>query len=1446
MLALLADSAVAQDVPSLRISEILASNNTSLEDGYGGSPDWIEIHNEGAESVSMNGLFLTDDRNVPEKWAFPVETEIEGGGYLVVLASGRDTIDSDSGDMHANFRLSSQGDYVALTQSGGITVDEIADGFPVQKPDISYGIGSSATALSETILFAGAAARWFVPDSELEQDWRLTGFDDSSWNAGLTGIGYGYDGLVGEGGDARDAMRGVNASIFVRIPFEIEDPRLVNRMSLRMKYEDGFVAYLNGEEVARANAPETLLFDSQATELNPDIEAEVFEMFELNIVGKLEEGSNVLAIHGLNLTAAGSNSSDFLLLPELDVEILSGEGELVFGYFEKPTPGVPNGAIDFSRYLQEPVFDVARGFYEDPFSVNITSTEPGADLVYTTDSSTPSAENGTRIAADSPTALMQATVEVESTAILRAVSLKEGLPSYKTVTATYLFLDDVLDQPANPDGYPSSWFAAGAADYEMDPEIVGQVYSREELKQGLRSLPTISLVTDVSELFGQRTGIQINPQRTGPEWEKYSSVEFIDFEDGEPVQFDCGWRMSGNASRSPSRPKHNLRIVFRPEYDKTPLEYPLFGTLEVQRFRTFILRGFNGDSWIHPDNAANGQYIRDQWYRDAHSAMGYEETLQREVHVYYNGLYWGVHHLFERTEDDFAVEHFGGEPDEWDGVRITAGGNVTTIDGTLDAWNETRNLALARDYEGIQDYLDLDAFIDYLMVNFYGGNGDWDQNNVRALRSRAEGGRWRFFCHDSERAGFNAGGGGSVNADVTTKNTARGPTEMHQRLSSNEEYRLRFADRVQKHLFNGGALTPARAEALWRARADGIRDALKVESARWGDAKRSRPMTLIEWERLVQREYDAWFPVRTDIAISQFKRRDLFPDLAAPELSQHGGVIEDGASLRLANEEGSIYYTLDGSDPRLEGGDPNPEATAIAGSTVLQEVFPAGSSWRYLDNGANLGSSEVTEGRPGYGEDNWKHPQFSDAAWESGAGPLGYGGITSAELATEIEYGGDRSNRHITTYFRKSFEVTDSASVTELLLQLLIDDGAVVYVNGQEVLRVGMPEGEVTNVSLAANNISGAKEGVYTPFQLETNALVTGRNVIAVELHQVAAGSSDLGFDCRMQLEVLNQGNSPISLVAPVTVKTRSFKDGEWSALVEATFVSGLAPVAGSISVSEIHYNPMAATAAELEQPFVADNDDFEFLELRNNSSELVDLSLSRFVRGIDFTFPEGTLLAPDGHLVIVRNAEAFRFRYPGVSNVQIAGEFANGTGLSNGGEWLTLESPSGDLLLNFRYDDRSPWPLTADGEGKSLELAGAGDLNPNVATNWGASESNGGSPGGSESGTAFPSDSMDTDGNGLTDFLDFLFANDGADAVFPSAVTGADGSVSLRFRLRTDVAGLTLALEASRGLDSSWEVVSNFDRTDEVIDDRSASVSLRLPESAEIEQYYRIRFSIE
>ena len=1164
-------SAQAQDSGILMISEVMASNDSGLVDVFDSHSDWIEIHNPSNDAVSLSGLFLTDNKNLLQRWAFP-DVSVPASGYLVVFASGRNVVDAESGEIHTNFRLSSQGDYLALVGADGTTIDEIENGIPAQKPDTSWGVGSFSKTVSDPVIKAGAPTRWHVPSGEPTHDWRSIDFDDSGWTQGNSGIGYGYPELVGEGGDTKTVMRGVNASIFIRFPFEITDASLVTAMTLRLQYEDGFVAYLNGEEIARANAPGTLPFDATATEANPDEAAVQFESFPVNFTGKLRTGPNILAFHGLNLSAKGSNSSDFLILPELDIERLESKGEESYGYLESPTPGSPNGAIAYERYAREPQFDVERGFHESPFTVTIDSEEPGADLVYTTDSSTPSADNGVRIRAASPDELVSAKVDISTTTIVRAVSVKPDLPPYKSVTASYIFLEDVLDQPRVPEGYPSSWFAAGSADYQMDPDIVDEIYTRDELKQSLRSLPTISLVTDIPNLFDQRTGIQINPQRTGPTWEKPSSIELIDFEDAGPEQFDCGWRMSGNASRSPSRPKHNLRIVFRPQYDKTPLEYPLFGTLEVQRFRTFILRGFNGDSWVHPSNFSNGQYIRDQWYRDAHRAMGYEETLQREVHVYYNGLYWGIHHLFERTEDDFAVEHFGGETYEWDGIRITAGGNLTTIDGTLDAWNETRNLARAEDYEGVQRYLDIDEFIDYLLLNFYGGNGDWDQNNVRAMR-RKPNGVWHFFCHDSERAGLNAGSG-SLTINVTNKNTSRGPTEMHQRLSRNEDYRIRFADRVQKHLFGDGVLTPENAKALWQARAEGVRDSLKAESARWGDAHRSRPMTLEEWEPLVEREYNTWFPRRTEITIGQLRQRDLYPDILAPVLGQHGGVISPEFDLVITNEEGDIVFTLDGTDPRLPGGDVNPTAVRRGGATQSVEVFSAGSDWKFLDTGEDLGSSNLTAGTQGFDEQNWKHASFDDSAWKTGAAPLGYGGIGSADLATEVDYGGNRANRHLTTYFRRTFQVSNPAIVTAAQIHLMKDDGAIVYVNGKEVARVGIPEGEVSFDTLASENVSGASESAFNSVSISANGFRQGTNVIAVEVHQVSKGSSDLGFDLALNVTQLNDENGPVRISPTTTVKARSLHSGEWSALTEATFVSGLAPTPESLIVSELYYNP--------------------------------------------------------------------------------------------------------------------------------------------------------------------------------------------------------------------------------------------------------------------------------
>ncbi|MCP4952486.1 MAG: hypothetical protein GY922_11655, partial [Proteobacteria bacterium] len=250
-------------------------------------------------------------------------------------------------------------------------------------------------------------------------------------------------------------------------------------------------------------------------------------------------------------------------------------------------------------------------------------------------------------------------VNINTSTVLRAAAFKNGLRPSNVDTQTYLFLDDVLDQPAQPPGYPLPWRQRNGnsipGDFEMDPEIVGPVYSREELKESLRDIPTVSIVTDIENLFDQQTGIQVNPQDSGPSSERRVSVELMDFKDGAPIQLDAGMLMNGNASRNPGRGKHNFRLAFRNRYGVGKLNFPLFGEgAATDTFNQIILRGGNGNGWFHPTSAVRqyAMYIRDQWFRDAHTAMGYPEALQNEVHVYINGLYFGVHHLFERIEEE--------------------------------------------------------------------------------------------------------------------------------------------------------------------------------------------------------------------------------------------------------------------------------------------------------------------------------------------------------------------------------------------------------------------------------------------------------------------------------------------------------------------------------------------------------------------------------------------------------------------------------------------------------------------------------------------------------------------------------------------------------------------------------------------------------------------------
>ena len=173
---------------------------------------------------------------------------------------------------------------------------------------------------------------------------------------------------------------------------------------------------------------------------------------------------------------------------------------------------------------------------------------------------------------------------------------------------------------------------------------------------------------------------------------------------------------------------------------------------------------------------------------------------------------------------------------------------------------------------------------------------------------------------------------------------------------------------------------------------------------------------------------------------------------------------------------------------------------------MAQVLIPAGSTWKYLDDGTDQGTA-------------WRNLSFNDNAWASGNAQLGYG---DGDETTVISYGNSSSNKHICYYFRKTFTVSNPAANTGIKISLLRDDGAVVYINGTEVARSNMPSGTITYQTPAASTVAGAAEDVFYEYSVPSSVLNTGQNVIAVEVHQRSHSSSDVSFDLQLEFAALD------------------------------------------------------------------------------------------------------------------------------------------------------------------------------------------------------------------------------------------------------------------------------------------------------------------------------------
>ncbi len=558
------------------------------------------------------------------------------------------------------------------------------------------------------------------------------------------------------------------------------------------------------------------------------------------------------------------------------------------GYFIEATPGRDNAA-GFTGFVADTTFSVDRGFFDDPIEVEITTTTPDAIIRYTTDGSEPT--NRTGLVYNQPVSLSETTV-------LRAAAFKTGLVPTNVDTQTYIFPSDVVALPT------------------MNRSITQSPVYGPRMHDALRAVPSISLVFpgDVNRS------------------EKQASVEFINFEFGS-TQMEVGMERFGNYVTNFS--KRGIRLNFRSQYGPSKLRFPVFDGHEyskippAEQFDSLDLRSGNHDM------QARGAYMSNRFTDDTMLDMGNVNPHGRFVHMYLNGQYWGQYHMRERWNGAMLAEYLGGRKEDYEAINANNTGNNflpgIPYDGTGRYWSQAQSLVnRPNTFQATRRYIDIPNVIDF-MILWSSGQSESEFRSAGSVPRRIP---YKFFLKDAD--GWLRGSNNPI--------VHPGPINIMARLRAegDPDYEMLLADRIHKHFFNDGALTPAACLNRLQTRVKEIEVSFLAESARWN------MQSPASWESYQNNAMRRTLRRLSRDMLVKYQAQGMYPDIVAPAFSVHGGEVPSGFELEISAPQGEIYYTLDGSDPREAGGALSPAALLYEAPLVLTEIGTVKS--RVLEN----------------------------------------------------------------------------------------------------------------------------------------------------------------------------------------------------------------------------------------------------------------------------------------------------------------------------------------------------------------------------------------------------------------------------------------------------------------------------------------------------------------
>jgi uncharacterized protein YaiE (UPF0345 family) len=616
-------------------------------------------------------------------------------------------------------------------------------------------------------------------------------------------------------------------------------------------------------------------------------------------------------------------------------------------------------AFPFLIFSQTITFSAQRGFYSSPFQLTLTSSG-GQQIRYTTNGTAPTVSTGT---------VYSGPISISTTSVIRVIGVSGGVAT-PVQTHSYIFLNDVIRQPANIAGWPNNSYALGSGnatavhDYEMDPDVVNNPLYSADIIQGLQDIPTMSIVLDKASFQSMYDG----------DIEVPASAEIMyAASPSSNEQFDVGIE-----AHSHLRLKRSMRLTFSNSNNGTGIQSKIFKNAPLnassateQFFKgKIVLRAGNNRSWARNWNPDRTEYTRDEWYRNTQLAVSGTGSHGTFVHLYVNGLYWGLYNPAERPDAGYQAKYFGGNYEDWlsydsDGVRSGDATRYNYMAGTL----VNKDMTVSANYEEMKQYLDVDNFIDYLMITWMTGMTDWPNNNFQAgNRNNPTTTPTKYFAWDCEWSWDVTNGsnnGAWVHPDFKSNQSLANATSLLAKLwhslRRNPEFMNQFANRVNRSCFNNGALTDAASISRWNTLNNFIDKAIIAESARWGDGindgvTRTRNG---HWLPEVNRVRDL-MQGNVQRFINALRAEGYYPLLSAPLFSREGGVTTSGTQLTISNPNGTgtIYYTLNGNDPKAANGGLANGATAYTGaititgeSTTVKARVYDGTNWSALHEG---------------------------------------------------------------------------------------------------------------------------------------------------------------------------------------------------------------------------------------------------------------------------------------------------------------------------------------------------------------------------------------------------------------------------------------------------------------------------------------------------------------